>query len=157
MSTPTTAAALIDHILTRFHEVHRHELPGIVRLARELESKGARPTMADDLDSMAQALEQHMFKEEMRLFPMMEQGGNSLIVQLIDDMQAEHLLHADAVAELQGRLSDLRAPAGSEPEIAALRAALGKLFDDLNRHMQLEDGTLFPMFAGWSATRPRVP
>ena len=120
MSVPSTAAELIDHILTRFHETHRRELPGIVALARELEGKGATPTLADDLDVMAKALEMHMFKEEMRLFPMMEQGGNTLIVHLIDDMQAEHLDHADVVAELEHRMADLVAPAGTEPDVAAL-------------------------------------
>ena len=146
MSVPSTAAELIDHILTRFHETHRRELPGIVALARELEGKGATPTLADDLDVMAKALEMHMFKEEMRLFPMMEQGGNTLIVHLIDDMQAEHLDHADVVAELEHRMADLMAPAGTEPDVAALRAAVAKLFDDLAQHVQLEETVLFPMF-----------
>ena len=70
----------------------------------------------------------------------------TLIAQLIDDMQAEHLSHADVVAELQRRMEDLVAPAGTEPEVAALRSALGELFDDLTQHMQLEDEVLFPMF-----------
>ena len=153
MSLPDTATELIDHILTRFHETHRRELPAIVALARELEAKGATPALADDLDTMARALEMHMFKEEMRLFPMMEQGGNTLIAHLIDDMQAEHLAHVDVAAELERRLADLAAPAGTEPELAALRGALGKLFDDLTQHMQLEDESLFPMFAGRSASR----
>lgn len=112
---PTTAAELIDHTLTRFHETHRSELPGIVALARELEGKGATPTLADDLDVMAKAPEMHMFKEEMRLYPMMEQGGNTLIVQHIGDMQAEHLDHADVAAELKRRMADLVAPAGTGP------------------------------------------
>ncbi|OGA99313.1 MAG: hypothetical protein A3E25_07005 [Burkholderiales bacterium RIFCSPHIGHO2_12_FULL_69_20] len=151
MNAPTTAAELIDHILTRFHETHRCELPSIAQLARGLEARGARPALADHLDLMADALEMHMFKEEMRLFPMMEQGGNTLITQLIDDMQAEHLAHAEVVAELTRRMAALVAPAGTEPQVAALRAALDKLFDDLAQHMKLEDEQLFPMFAGWSA------
>ncbi len=152
MTVPTTAPELIDHILTRFHETHRRELPGIVGLARQLEAKGTTPTLADDLDLMAQALDMHMFKEEMRLFPMMEQGGNTLIAHLIEDMQAEHLSHADVAAELERRLADLAAPAGTESEVAALRAAIGKLFDDLTLHMQLEDDVLFPMFVDRSVT-----
>jgi regulator of cell morphogenesis and NO signaling len=146
MSVPTTATELIDHNLTRFHEIHRRELPVIVALARELEGTGATPTLADDLDVMANALEMHMFKEEMRLFPMMEQGGNTLIAHLIADMRAEHLSHANVVAELEGRMADLVAPAGTEPEVAALSGALAKLFDDLKQHVHLEEEVLFPMF-----------
>ncbi|MBP6195855.1 MAG: hemerythrin domain-containing protein [Methyloversatilis sp.] len=152
MSVPTTATELIDHILSRFHDTHRQALPGIVRLAQELEARGAAPALADDLDAMAHALEMHMFKEEMRLFPMMEQGGNTLIAQLIDDMQSEHLVHADVVAELERRLADLTVPPGAEAEHAALRGALGKLFEDLAQHMELEDRVLFPMFERWSAS-----
>jgi regulator of cell morphogenesis and NO signaling len=152
MDVPTTAAELIDHILTRFHETHRCELPGIVALARELEGKGATPTLADDLDAMAKALEMHMFKEEMRLFPMMDQGGNTLIGHLIDDMEAEHLDHADVVAELERRMADLVVPAGAEPEAAAFRAAVAKLFDDLAQHVHLEETVLFAMFEARSAS-----
>jgi regulator of cell morphogenesis and NO signaling len=56
MNAPATASELIEHILARFHETHRRELPGIVRLARELESKGATPALAGDLEAMAEAL-----------------------------------------------------------------------------------------------------
>jgi regulator of cell morphogenesis and NO signaling len=146
MNAPTTAVELVDHILTRFHETHRRELPAIVALARELEAQGATPTLAADLEAMAQALEMHMFKEEMRLFPMMEQGGNTLIAHLIDDMEAEHRSHADVAAEFERRLADLAAPAGNDAAIAALRAALGKLLDDLAQHMRLEEDVLFAMF-----------
>ena len=145
MSVPSTAAELIDHILTRFHETHRRELPGIVALARELEGKGATPTLADDLDVMAKALEMHMFKEEMRLFPMMEQGGNSLIVRLIDDMQAEHGLHGDEVAHIEALLQALPA-AGAGSALASLRTAWTGFLADLAEHTQLEDERLFPMF-----------
>lgn len=148
MRLPTTAAELVAHILTHFHEIHRRELPGIVALARRLDDGGATPALADEIDSLAQALEMHMFKEEMRLFPMMEQGGNTLIPQLIDDMQAEHLCHADVTADLRRRMAALQAPAGAAPEVAALRAALGKLFDDLEQHVHVEDELLFPMFGG---------
>ena len=41
----------------------------------------------------------HMFKEEMRLFPMMEQGGNTLLWQLVDAMRHPYLtdLNGDPV------------------------------------------------------------
>lgn len=39
-------------------------------------------------------LEQHMFKQEMRLFPTMEQGGNTLICPLIEDLHREHVVEA---------------------------------------------------------------
>lgn len=146
MNLPSTPADLVEHILTRYHEAHRRDLPVIVRMARELESKGAVPALAEDIEKMARALEMHMFKEEMRLFPMMEQGGNTLIAHLIDDMQAEHAVHADVVAGLQRRLSELAAPEGAQSDVQAFREAVGRLFDDLAMHMRVEDEVLFPMF-----------
>ena len=41
-----------------------------------------------------------MFKEEMRLFPMMEQGGNTLIGLLIEDLHREHVAHEKAMNAL---------------------------------------------------------
>ncbi len=52
--------------------------------------------LAGHLESMAAALEAHMSKEEMRLFPMMEQGGRALIGHLIDDLR-QHMRAGDAV------------------------------------------------------------
>jgi hypothetical protein len=77
-------AVLIAHILARFHETHRAELPELVALA-----KAHAPGLLGPLQDLAVALELHMFKEEARLFPMMEQGGNTLIGHLIEDLTAE--------------------------------------------------------------------
>jgi regulator of cell morphogenesis and NO signaling len=140
---PQTAAELIAHILARFHETHRRELPEILRLAAELEAGGATPGLLDQLAAMAEALDSHMFKEEMRLFPMMEQGGNTLIGHLIDDMHEEHLAHRAEMARLESLLASL--PVAAE-QMAPLRAALGKLFADLVEHIHAEDDVLFPMF-----------
>jgi regulator of cell morphogenesis and NO signaling len=144
-------AELIAHVLDRYHETHRRELPQILQLARELQARGAPPAVADHPDAMAKALESHMFKEEMRLFPMIEQGGNTLIGHLIADMHAEHLEHCEATARLQALLAGLRAPPGAEAEEAALRAAVAKLLDDLAQHMQLEDQILFLLFSPGAA------
>lgn len=145
--TPTVDA-LIDHILTRYHETHRREMPVIVQLARGMDLSGVAPRLADDLAALTKALDLHMFKEEMRLFPMMEQGGNTLISRLIDDMQSEHLRHAETVAALEQQVATLRGMLSADPKLQALVGALGKLTSDLRQHMQLEDEVLFPMFSG---------
>ena len=36
-AAPTATPALIDHIVARYHEIHRRELPELVRLARQVE------------------------------------------------------------------------------------------------------------------------
>lgn len=43
------------------------------------------PALADALDALALVLEDHVFKEEARLFPMVVQGGHGMPALLIDD------------------------------------------------------------------------
>ena len=140
------ASALIAHVLARFHDTHRAEMPLIGRLARGLPAQGVPPGLPARLQAMCDALEAHMFKEEMRLFPMMEQGGGTLIGRLIEDMHAEHLRHAAEMAELAQALGQLQVPPAAQPQAAALRAAVAKLFDDLALHIAVEDDELFPLF-----------
>jgi regulator of cell morphogenesis and NO signaling len=148
MNEERLAAArdLVGHVLERFHEAHRRDLPRIVALARDVEAGAGPAGFAAPFAALAEALEMHMFKEEMRLFPMMEQGGNSLIVQLIDDMQAEHRLHGDEVDHIEALLQALPAAMGAGPALASLRAAWAVFLADLAEHTQVEDERLFPMF-----------
>jgi regulator of cell morphogenesis and NO signaling len=139
-------ADLIADILVRFHEAHRRDLPAILALARTVEARGGAAALSDRLAAMGAALESHMFKEEMRLFPMMEQGGNSLIGHLIADMEAEHLQHLGEMRGVESLLASLSAVPGGEPELAALRAAVDKLFGDIAAHIAVEDEQLFPLF-----------
>ena len=139
------ARDLVEHVLERFHEAHRRDLPRIVALARDVEAGAGPAGFAAPFAALAEALEMHMFKEEMRLFPMMEQGGKSLFVQLIDDMQAEHRLHGDEVAHIEALLQALPA-AGAGSALASLRTAWTGFLADLAEHTQLEDERLFPMF-----------
>ena len=99
MSPETTrqVSALIDRIQTRFHEGHRRALPELLAMAATVEARGIDDGLADELRAIGNALEQHMFKEEMRLFPMMEQGGNTLIGLLIEDLHREHVAHENAM------------------------------------------------------------
>lgn len=143
-SDASEVPTLIAHILERFHETHRRELPGLVALAQALHGPGAE--VAEQLLSMASALEAHMFKEEMRLFPMIEQGGSPLIGHLIDDMSREHRAHDEEIGRLEGLLAALQPPPGGEATLAALRAGVAGFVDDLHLHMQIEDDVLFAPF-----------
>lgn len=136
--------ALIEHILERFHEGHRRDLPPLQGQAQAAVAAGAPPALGQALDAMAQALEQHQFKEEMRLFPMMQQGGNSLIGHLLDDLEAEHRQHEQAMAALHHQL---QAWPDTGPEAQALRQGLARLFAELAEHVRVEDDLLFPRFS----------
>jgi regulator of cell morphogenesis and NO signaling len=146
---PRETAALVEHIVKRFHEVHRRELPELIRLAKRVEAvhggrddapKGA----AQLLQTMMLELDDHMKKEEFVLFPMMEEGGNSFIRHPIAAMRADH-------EEVGGQLKQLEAyaantPADACPTWRALNAGITKFADDLMMHIHLENNVLFPEF-----------
>src|SRR5690606_15925391 len=72
---------LVGHIVARFHERHRVQLPELIRLARRVEHVHAgRPAcpsgLAEALEGLQQELESHMMKEEQMLFPMLANGMN---------------------------------------------------------------------------------
>lgn len=139
---PTAAACrLIEQIETRFHEGHR-------RAFEPLRAQGAAagPELAAEMQQLFAALAQHMFKEEMRLFPMMQQGGHRLIVQLIDDLHADHADHGAAMAALCGRLQGLATDPARAAALQPLQQGLQALASELALHIQTEEEQLFPMF-----------
>jgi regulator of cell morphogenesis and NO signaling len=155
MAAPETLsdAALAAFIVERFHEAHRRDLPRVIELAGRVVDHDASPALRVRLRRMAADLEAHMFKEEMRLFPMIEQGGGPLLGHLIDDMVGEHRQHEEAVAEVRGLLAAAAAAPGAEAGMASLRSAIEALFTDLAEHVRLEDEVLFARFAAV----PRAP
>lgn len=145
---PARTEAFIDHLLARYHEVHRAELPALVRQAQALQAHGLDPALADTLQALAQALEQHMFKEEMRLFPMMLQGGNTLLHHLVADMEAEHRQHDELLAQLRSQLAAVRVDSqpGARVALQQWQRGVAKLLADLAEHVRLEEALLFPRF-----------
>ncbi len=148
---PAETTALIDHILNRYHEVHRRELPELIRLAKRVEAVHRDhpkvPTgLAAALEDMLRELEAHMQNEELVLFPMMRDGGNPMIGQPIDRMRIEHDEHGERLRALE-LLSDYgKSPEGACPTWRALYAGTRKLTDDLMEHIHLENNILFPRF-----------
>ena len=143
------ASTLIERILSDYHERHREDLPELIALASAVQARGLFPGVAEDVRALGEELERHMFKEEMRLSPMMEQGGNTLIQQLIDEMHAEHVAHGAVMTELHEDLAALSRQADVDPALTALTSAVEHLASELAEHIRTEDDELFPLF-----TRP---
>ncbi len=144
----STPADLIDDIVGRFHETHRADLARLLEDMAALAAQGVALPLQPALQALAEALEQHMFKEEMRLFPMMLQGGNRLVPHLIAELEAEHRQHHSEIDALAKALQAVCAGPDAAPVLAALRARLAKLQGELRAHIEAEDERLFPMFDG---------
>ncbi|MBN8605748.1 MAG: iron-sulfur cluster repair protein YtfE [Caulobacterales bacterium] len=159
---PETAPALIDHILERYHETHRRELPELVRLAEKVERVHASHPdaplgLAAALTVMAQELETHMMKEEAVLFPMMRLGAHPAIAHPIARMRHEHDDHGERLREVEQLYRGGVLPPDACGSWRALYAGVRKLADDLMQHIHLENNVLFPQFATELPVNPICP
>jgi regulator of cell morphogenesis and NO signaling len=138
---------LIEHILARFHERHREQLPELIRLARRVEHvHGERPEcprgLTDHLETMASELESHMEKEEQILFPMLR-ASNPMAAAPISVMRFEHDQHGEALAALEALTNNITPPPGACNTWRALYAGMAQLRSDLMEHIHLENNVLF--------------
>ena len=147
------AGALIDHILTRYHQVHMEDFPQAIALARKVEAVHVADAecpdgLADHLALMADELAGHQRKEEMALFPMMRQGGGPMVRIAIARMQAEHRDVVEQLTRLAVITKDFTPPQEACRTWRALDQLCRKIDRELREHMRLEDAILFPHFAG---------
>ncbi len=145
-----SAPMLIEHILSRFHEVHREQLPELIRLARRVEAVHKEhpqcPTgLADRLESMHDELLAHMTKEEEVLFPMMR-TLHPAVPTAIRMMRMEHHDHGDQLEHLKQLTAEFNPPQDACRTWLALYASLAQFADDLVEHIHLENNRLFPVF-----------
>lgn len=148
---PQQTAALVQYILTRYHETHRRELPELIRLAAKVEARHAEhPAVPRGLQAAlqeaAQALEEHMQKEEQVLFPLMNAGGHPMINAPIGVMRGEHDEHGERLAHLEALTHGCVTPPEACASWQALYAGVRKLIDDVHEHVHLENNVLFPRF-----------
>ncbi len=148
---PTSPDALIDHILERYHAVHREQLPELIRMARRVEAvhhdhPQVPAGLADHLADMQDELLDHMAKEEQTLFPMLRAGGSPLVRHPIMAMRHEHTSHGEQLDRLMALSHDATPPAGACNTWRALCSGIAQLQNDLISHIHLENNLLFPHF-----------
>ncbi len=159
LPTATEPGAMIDHILTRYHEVHRQQLPELIRMARRVElvhrdNPHVPAGLAELLEAAEQELLSHMEKEEQILFPMLKAGGNPFVTQPIGMMRLDHVDHGAILDKIMVLTSEATPPPGACNTWRALYAGIAQLHDDLINHIHLENNVLFPQFE--SAPAPAV-
>lgn len=147
----TSTSALIDHVLTRYHAVHREQLPELIRMARRVEAVHRdHPLVPNGLTVLLEEAEQdllsHMMKEENILFPMLKAGGNPFVSQPISMMRSEHSQHGAMLEQLMAVCDNAKAPQGACNTWRALYAGISQLHEDLINHIHLENNILFSQF-----------
>jgi regulator of cell morphogenesis and NO signaling len=144
------AVTLIDHILTRYHAVHREQLPELVRMARRVEAvhrdhPDTPHGLAEHLELMEVELLEHMEKEEEVLFPAIEDGSAGLEGP-ITILRDEHTGHGEHLERLAALTRDHTPPPGACNTWRALYAGTAQLTNDLINHIHLENNVLFARF-----------
>jgi regulator of cell morphogenesis and NO signaling len=110
--------ALIDHIVERYHDTYRRELPELVALAQKVERlHGTDPSaphgLAQGLKQMVSQLEAHMRTEERVLFPAMARRPADGMAEPIAGMRHGHEAHERALGRIAAITHGFRLPAGA--------------------------------------------
>jgi len=148
---PTDADSLIDHIVTRFHEGHRRELPELIALAAKVEQVHAgHPEvpagLAALLQAMRDALQTHMQKEEQILFPMMRRHPGGFLAPPTARMREEHAEHGEMLENMRAIAHDFVPPQQACNTWRALYAGLAHFHAEFMEHVHTENYILFPQF-----------
>ncbi|MEQ8903472.1 MAG: hemerythrin domain-containing protein [Roseovarius sp.] len=141
-------AKLVSHILSRYHETHRRELPELIALARKVETSHATDPntphgLTQTLEAMIADLDAHMRREEADLFAAIKAGSVSADGS-IASLRNDHDGHEATVNRIAAITHGFRLPDYACRAWARLYAGLGKLVEDLDEHRYLEERVLFP-------------
>lgn len=148
---PQETEALIDHLVSRYHDTHRRELAFLIPLAAKVERvHGDHPVapsgLAQALGELGAALDRHMANEEQIVFPLMRDNPDARISQPLAQMRQGHEDAARLLRDIEHAAHGMALPAGACGSWTALYTGLRKFVDDLVEHMHLEDKVLFPRF-----------
>lgn len=159
----TRVADLIEHVLRTHHDVERHELPRLVRLAERVARRhgGAHADLiqlASHLRDLADELEAHLEREERVLFPYLmtlvsaaRRGqaaptpGFQTLRNPVRIMSAEHAVEDELMGAIRAVADDYATPPGADEAWRTLLEGLAALDVDLSQHIMLEDTVLIPL------------
>ncbi len=139
--------ALVTHILERYHEPLKEELPRLEAMATKVHRVHGEkdPALAEILEvllALRQDLDQHMMKEERVLFPMILSGQGRTAGGPVSVMEEEHEAAGEMLRRLRSLTNDYQPPADACNTWRALWAGLDALERDLHEHIHLENNIL---------------
>jgi regulator of cell morphogenesis and NO signaling len=154
---------LVRHIVTTHHEYLKLQLPALDSRLKKVHSVHAArdpetlSRMLEVFGSLRDELEMHMHKEEVILFPFIEQYGRAgalnqpvppvpfgSIAHPIAMMEREHADAGDALGEIRALTHNYQLPDYACSTVRALYEGLQALEADLQVHIRLENNILFP-------------
>lgn len=142
-------AEIIDHIIARYHDRHREQLPELILQAAKVErvhadKPGVPKGLAKYLTMLHEELTSHMMKEERVLFPMIKQGMGSQAMGPISVMESEHDEAGELLEVIKHATNNVTPPPEACTTWRAMYNGINELIDDLMNHISLENNNLFP-------------
>ena len=160
-------AAIVDHVLARYHRPLQEELPRLRAMAQKVNrAHGAKfpdviPPLEQRLNELADDLELHMIKEERVLFPYimaleeaaaeersLPQSPFGTVANPIAAMEADHDEAGRLLAEMNRLTGGYQLPEGACNTFRALFHGLAELEREMHLHVHLENNVLFPRAVG---------
>jgi len=145
-------AELVAHIVERYHDPLREELPRLESMARKVfrvhgdrdpERLGA---LLESFLRLKNELDEHLHEEEETLFPTLLRsatGDSSRVEPFVDD----HTRVGQELHRIRNLTDGFRVPDGACNTWNALWHGLAALETDLHEHIHLENNVLFPRVA----------
>ena len=143
----TNETTIIEHILARYHQVHRYQLQNLVQLAEKVSAVHTDVFPSEILPLLRQTqqdLLDHMLKEERVLFPMILNGAGIQARMPIQVMRHEHDEHQHTLKRFAQLTQDFSAPIDACASWQRLYTELEEFCTDLHNHIVLENEILFP-------------
>lgn len=143
-------AEIIDHIIVRYHDRHREQLPELILQATKVERVHAdKPSVPKGLTKyltmLHEELSSHMMKEEQILFPMIKQGMGSQAMGPISVMESEHDEAGELLEVIKHTTNNVTPPPEACTTWKAMYNGINELIDDLMDHISLENNVLLPV------------
>lgn len=140
---------IIDHIILRYHDRHREQLPELILQAAKVERVHASKTSVPQgltkyLTMLHDELTSHMMKEERILFPMIKQGSGNQAGGPISVMESEHDEAGELLEVIKHITNNVTPPEEACTTWRAMYNGINELIDDLMNHISLENNVLFP-------------
>lgn len=158
-----SSTELTDHIEQTHHVFMKEQLPRLVGLLdKVIQAHGERhgemlERLKHNYTALKTDIELHLAKEEQILFPLIRQmeafsQGRGPAPEVhcgsidnpISQMEHEHDVAGQCLAEMRRITSDYSLPGDACPSFAALFDGLDALEKDLHEHIHLENNILFP-------------
>lgn len=148
---PQETGELIDHIQTRYHDVHRQQIPELIELSSKVESVHAgKPNvpagLAQIFEQIRGEMEVHMKKEELILFPAMRKPASDKMADQLGDFRHDHDEHGELLDQIARLTNNYTPPENACRTWQALYRGAEQFRTDLTEHIHLENNILFPRF-----------